>query len=74
MNEPHRHNQNLVGTLHATSLLWFTQMKTAIIGGTGEDSFVFFGVETGVSENSVIVDLDAADDKIVLLNAGFGLE
>ena len=37
MNEPHRHNknQNLVGTLHATSLQWFTDfsgtvMKTAV--------------------------------------------
>ncbi|NEQ76690.1 MAG: hypothetical protein F6K23_28840 [Okeania sp. SIO2C9] len=30
IDEPHRHNQNPVGTLHATSLLWFTEMKTAV--------------------------------------------
>ena len=29
-DELHRHNQNLVGTLHATSLLWSTHMKTAV--------------------------------------------
>ena len=29
IDELHRHNQNLVGTLHATSLLWSTDMKTA---------------------------------------------
>ncbi|MCL2939021.1 MAG: hypothetical protein MGU50_22065, partial [Trichodesmium sp. MAG_R02] len=27
----HRHNQNLVGTLHATSLLWSTDMKNSVI-------------------------------------------
>ncbi|MCL2939616.1 MAG: hypothetical protein MGU50_25440 [Trichodesmium sp. MAG_R02] len=27
IDELHRHNQNLVGTLHATSLLWSTDMK-----------------------------------------------
>ena len=30
IDELHHHNQNLVGTLHATSLLWFTNMKTAV--------------------------------------------
>ncbi|MDE5110022.1 MAG: hypothetical protein O4753_01630 [Trichodesmium sp. St7_bin2_1] len=29
IDELHHHNQNLVGTLHATSLLWSTNMKTA---------------------------------------------
>ena len=31
IDELHRHNQNLVGTLHARSLLWSTDMKTAVI-------------------------------------------
>jgi len=31
IDELHHHNQNLVGTLHATSLLWSTNMKTAVI-------------------------------------------
>ncbi|MDE5124455.1 MAG: hypothetical protein O4965_32295 [Trichodesmium sp. St19_bin1] len=30
-DKPHRHNQNLVGTFHGTSLLWSTNMKTAVI-------------------------------------------
>jgi hypothetical protein len=30
IDELHRHNQNLVGTLHATSLLWSTDIKTAV--------------------------------------------
>ncbi|MDE5080901.1 MAG: hypothetical protein O4859_06070 [Trichodesmium sp. St18_bin1] len=30
IDELHRHNQNLVGTFHATSLLWSTKIKTAI--------------------------------------------
>ena len=30
IDELHRYNQNLVGTLHARSLLWFTNMKTAV--------------------------------------------
>ena len=30
IDELHRHNQNLVGTLHATSLLWSTDMKNAV--------------------------------------------
>ena len=30
IDELHCHNQNLVGTLHATSLLWSTDMKTAV--------------------------------------------
>ncbi|MCL2936775.1 MAG: hypothetical protein MGU50_09470 [Trichodesmium sp. MAG_R02] len=30
-DKPHRHNQNLVGTFHGTSLLWSTKMKTAVI-------------------------------------------
>ena len=28
--QPHRHNQNLVGTFHGTSLLWSAEMKTAV--------------------------------------------
>ena len=31
IDELHHHNQNLVGTLHATSLLWSTNMKTAVL-------------------------------------------
>jgi hypothetical protein len=30
IDELHRYNQNLVGTLHVTSLLWSTDMKTAV--------------------------------------------
>ena len=30
IDELHRYNQNLVGTLHATSLLWSTHMKNAV--------------------------------------------
>ena len=30
IDELHSHNQNLVGTLHVTSLLWSTDMKTAV--------------------------------------------
>ena len=30
IDEPHRHNQNLVGTLDATSLLWSTDIKNAV--------------------------------------------
>ncbi|NEQ76156.1 MAG: hypothetical protein F6K23_25835 [Okeania sp. SIO2C9] len=30
LDEPHRHNQNPVGTFHGTSLLWCTEMKTAV--------------------------------------------
>ncbi|MDE5083620.1 MAG: hypothetical protein O4859_21280, partial [Trichodesmium sp. St18_bin1] len=30
IDELHRHNQNLVGTLYATSLLWSADMKTAV--------------------------------------------
>ncbi|MCL2935979.1 MAG: hypothetical protein MGU50_05000 [Trichodesmium sp. MAG_R02] len=30
IDELHRHNQNLVGTFHGTSLLWSTDMKTAV--------------------------------------------
>ena len=30
IDELHRHNQNFVGTLHATSLLRSTDMKTAV--------------------------------------------
>ncbi|MCL2938719.1 MAG: hypothetical protein MGU50_20340 [Trichodesmium sp. MAG_R02] len=30
IDELHHHNQNLVGKLHATSLLWSTNMKTAV--------------------------------------------
>ncbi|MCL2939225.1 MAG: hypothetical protein MGU50_23200 [Trichodesmium sp. MAG_R02] len=31
IDELHRHNQNPVGTFLGTSLLWSTDMKTAII-------------------------------------------
>ena len=31
IDKPHRHNQNLVGTFHGTSLLWSTKMKAAVI-------------------------------------------
>ena len=31
IDELYRHNQNLVGTLHATSLPWSTEMKTALM-------------------------------------------
>ena len=30
IDELHRHNQSFVGTLHATSLLWYANMKTAV--------------------------------------------
>ena len=30
IDELHHHNQNLVGRLYATSLLWSTNMKTAV--------------------------------------------
>ena len=30
IDELHHHDQNLVGTLHATSLLWSTNMKTPV--------------------------------------------
>ena len=30
IDELHRHNQSLVGTLHATSLLWSTNIKTPL--------------------------------------------
>ena len=30
IDELHRHNQSLVGKLHATSLLWSADMKTAV--------------------------------------------
>ncbi|NEQ35762.1 MAG: hypothetical protein F6K40_05455 [Okeania sp. SIO3I5] len=30
LDEPHRHNQNPVGTFHGTSLLWSTGIKTAV--------------------------------------------
>ena len=30
IDELHHHNQNLVGRLHATSLLWSNNMKTAV--------------------------------------------
>ena len=30
IDELHHHNQNLLETLHATSLLWSTKMKTAV--------------------------------------------
>ena len=30
IDELHRQNQNVVGTFHGTSLLWSTEMKTAV--------------------------------------------
>ena len=30
IDELHPHNQNPVGTFHGTSLLWSTEMKTAV--------------------------------------------
>ncbi|WP_371357427.1 calcium-binding protein [Hydrocoleum sp. CS-953] len=45
----------------------------SLIGGEGDDSFVYFAVEQDVTENSVIVDFDPADDRILLLDDGFGL-
>ncbi len=30
IDEPHRHNKNLVGKFYGRSLLWPTQMKTAV--------------------------------------------
>ncbi|MGD1699644.1 calcium-binding protein [Dapis sp. BLCC M229] len=45
----------------------------SLIGGEGDDSFVYFAVEDEVTENSVIVDFDPADDRILLLDDGFNL-
>ncbi|MGD1712015.1 hypothetical protein [Dapis sp. BLCC M172] len=35
VDEPHIHNQNQVGTFHGTSLLWSTEMKTAVNKNVG---------------------------------------
>ncbi|MEM1172065.1 MAG: calcium-binding protein [Cyanobacteria bacterium P01_H01_bin.35] len=45
----------------------------SLIGGEGNDSFAYFAVEDGVTENSVITDFDPADDRILLLDDGFNL-
>lgn len=44
----------------------------SLIGGEGNDSFVFFTANND-TKLSVIVDFDATDDKILLSGAGFGL-
>ncbi|NEP71882.1 MAG: calcium-binding protein [Okeania sp. SIO2G4] len=46
----------------------------SLIGGQGNDSFAYFAVEEGVTENSVIVDFDPSDDRILLDLNGFNLE
>ena len=46
----------------------------SLIGGAGNDSFVYFGLDgEDQSPNSVIVDFDTADDKILLRGQGFNL-
>ena len=45
----------------------------SLIGGEGNDSFAYFGVQDEVTENTVIVDFDTADDRILLLDDGFNL-
>ena len=44
----------------------------SLIGGEGDDSFVFFVADTS-TRKSVIVDFNATDDRILLSDAGFGL-
>lgn len=44
----------------------------SLIGGEGDDSFVFFVANTS-TRKSVIVDFNATDDRILLSDAGFGL-
>ena len=44
----------------------------SLIGGEGNDSFVFFAANTS-TQLSVIVDFNATDDRILLSGAGFGL-
>ena len=44
----------------------------SLIGGEGDDSFVFFAA-TDETKNSVIVDFDTTDDRILLSDKGFGL-
>ncbi|NES68927.1 MAG: calcium-binding protein, partial [Okeania sp. SIO2D1] len=46
----------------------------SLIGGQGNDSFAYFAVEENVTENSVIVDFDPSDDRILLDLNGFSLE
>ncbi|NEQ76888.1 MAG: calcium-binding protein [Okeania sp. SIO2C9] len=46
----------------------------SLIGGQGNDSFAYFAVEEDVTENSVIVDFDPSDDRILLDLNGFNLE
>lgn len=45
----------------------------SLIGGQGNDSFAYFTVEEDVAENSVIVDFDPSDDRILLDLDGFNL-
>jgi Ca2+-binding RTX toxin-like protein len=44
----------------------------SLIGGEGDDSFVFFVADTS-TRKSVIVDFNATDDRILLSGAGFNL-
>ena len=44
----------------------------SLIGGEGNDSFVFFAANTS-TQLSVIVDFNATDDRILLSGAGFNL-
>ncbi|NEQ36597.1 MAG: calcium-binding protein [Okeania sp. SIO3I5] len=44
----------------------------SLIGGEGNDSFAYFAVSED-TKNSVIVDFDPADDRILLLGDGFNL-
>jgi Ca2+-binding RTX toxin-like protein len=44
----------------------------SLIGGEGDDSFVFFVANTS-TRKSVIVDFNATDDRILLSDAGFNL-
>ncbi|NET41773.1 calcium-binding protein [Okeania sp. SIO2B3] len=46
----------------------------SLIGGQGNDSFAYFDVEENVTDNSVIVDFDPSDDRILLDLNGFSLE
>ena len=62
IDELHRHNQNLVGTLHATSLLWSTDMKTAVNSDDNSCIFLYYSHfklywKTFSTETRVIVGL-----------------
>ncbi|NER07450.1 MAG: hypothetical protein F6K17_35230, partial [Okeania sp. SIO3C4] len=45
----------------------------SLIGGLGNDSFAYFSISDD-SKNTVIVDFDPSDDRILLDLNGFGLE